>query len=93
MATFKTFIKDPDSNLDYTVDWTKWLAKASDTIASVTWVVPDGITQTNMTNTSKTATIWLDSGVLGSSYTVTNRITTLGGRIEDHSFILKLQEK
>lgn len=38
-------IKDPDAKLPYTVDWSPWLAGEGDTIASVTWIVPDGITK------------------------------------------------
>ena len=34
-----TFLKDPDAVLDYSVDWSKWLA--GDQIETSTWFVSD----------------------------------------------------
>lgn len=79
-----TFTKDPNAILDYTVDWTRWLN--GDAIATSEWTIPDGLTKVTDSRTSKTATVWLSSGGAGQSYTITNRITTTGGRTEDRSF-------
>ena len=35
-----TFTKDPDAVLDYSVDWSLWLA--GDTISSSEWLLDDG---------------------------------------------------
>ena len=93
------FVKDPNANpLDYTIDWSAWLQSAAttDTISSVSWTVPTGLTKTNATNTTTTATIWLSGGVLGSGksvYKVTCLVTTAGGRTEAQSFELLIQAK
>jgi hypothetical protein len=86
-----SFSKDPDAKLDYTVDWTKWLN--GDTISKSEWIVPDGLNDEDDSNTSTTATIWLSGGTTGHEYTVTNRITTAGSRVNDRSFkILAIEE-
>ena len=87
----QTFIKDPDATLDYQVDWSDWLS--SDTIASVSWVVPSGITNDSTANTTTTATIWLSGGSLGSAYRVVCRIVTAAGRTADRTLHIKVQHK
>jgi hypothetical protein len=86
-----TFTKDPNAVLDYTIDWTRWLA--GDQIAASEWLVPTGITKVADSKTASSATVWLSGGTAGQSYTVTNRITTTGGRTEDRSFIVKVEER
>lgn len=87
MATFK---KDPDATLDYTVDWTAYLAAIADTITSVTWVLSPGITKASQSNTLTTATAFVSGGVEGETETLTCRITTAGGRIDDRTITLKI---
>ena len=86
-----TFTKDPNAVLDYTIDWTRWLA--GDQIATSEWLVPVGLTKMADSKTASSATVWLSSGTAGQSYTVTNRITTSAGRTEDRSFIAKVEER
>ncbi len=78
--------KDPAATLDYSIDWTQWLA--GDTIASSAWTCDSGITESaakvNAANTL--ATIWLSGGTLSSIYKVTNTITTAAGRTQVQSF-------
>lgn len=82
--------KDPDSTVDYEWDWSDWLE--GDTIASVVWVVPAGITQTTQSNTTTAATIWLSGGTDGTTYEVTCRITTAAGRTADRSARIPVRE-
>jgi len=95
MAKIKTFIKDPDSQMDYDVDFTAWLAPITDTIASVVWVVPTGITNVTASNTSQIAKIFLSGGTVGQKYRIVCRITTAAAtpRIKDKSFYVKIKEK
>jgi len=86
-----TFPKDPDAILDYVIDWTAWLG--ADTIAASQWIVPSGLTKTAEENSSTTATVWLSGGSAGQRYTVTNRITTAGGRTEDRSISIQVKER
>ncbi len=93
MATFTT-TKDPDAELDYTIDWSQWLV-SGDTISTSTWTVPAGLTQgTNGTsNTTTTATIWITGGTVATPYDLRNRIVTAGGRTDDRTIRFTIQEK
>lgn len=85
------FTKDPSAVLDYQVDWSTWLD--GDTITTSAWVVPAGITETTSTNTATTATIWLSGGTAGERYRVTNRIVTAGGRTDDRTITIRVEDK
>jgi hypothetical protein len=85
-------VKDPDAILDYTVDWSAWLTDSgADTIQTSTWVVAAGITQASVSNTTTAATIWLSGGTASTTYRITNRIATVGGRTADRSFDVVVQ--
>lgn len=86
-----TFTKDPNAVIDYSLDWTRWLD--GDAIATSEWIVPDGLVKVTDSRTTKIATVWLSGGLAGQSYTITNRITTTGGRTEDRSFAVKVEER
>jgi len=96
MARIKTFIKDPDSTEDYDVDFTAWLNGVSDTIDYVAWIVPAGITNAGVSNTTLIAKIYLSGGTVGQRYRIVCRITTVGTtvpRVKDKSFYIKMKEK
>ena len=87
-----TFLKDPDAVLDYSVEWSKWLA--GDQLQTSAWFVSDPALQAaNDSNTTTRTTAWLAGGVAGQSYTVTNRITTSGGRTDERSFVIQAQKR
>ncbi len=90
MATFK---KDPNAVLDYTFDWAPYLTPIGDTIASVTWVLSTGLTKVSQSNTSTSATAFVSGGVAGEKATLTCRIVTNGGRTDDRSVTLKIEER
>lgn len=83
--------KDPNETLDYTINWAPLLD--IDTITALAWTVPVGITDVGEVNSTKTTTIWLAGGSTGSSYPVTCRITTQGGRILERSFQINVVDK
>lgn len=83
--------KDPDEVLDYQLDWAERLD--SDTITTSTWIVPDGITKNSDGKSNTATTIWLSGGESNSSYLITNRIVTAGGRTMDQSVRLKIKGK
>ncbi len=91
MGLENIFEKDKDAELDYTVDWTLWLG--TDDISSVTWIVPTGITEENVANNTKIATIWLSGGSLGETYQVVCRMETAAGRKDDRTLFIKIVEK
>lgn len=86
-----TFTKDPEAVLDYSIDWSRWLA--GDQIATSNWTVPGGLEKVSDAQTSTKTTVWLSAGTIGESYTVTNRITTSGGRTDDRSFLVKVEDR
>ena len=87
-----TFIKDPDAVLDYSIEWSKWLA--GDQIQTSAWSVSDpALEAADDSNTATRTTVWLSGGVAGQSYTVTNRITTSGGRTDDRSFVVQVEDR
>lgn len=87
--------KDPDSTVDYTFDWTDWLG--TDTILSAT-TIPDiasGVTVVGVPTWTggKAVTCWLTGGTLGTTARVVCRITTTGGRTEDRTLALAIQQR
>ena len=72
--------KDPGEDKDYGIDWTTRLG--GDPIASSAWSLPVGITQATPAPsfTATSTTIWLSGGTSGTTYTLTNTVTTTGGR-------------
>ena len=86
------FIKDPNAVLDYQIDWSDWLG-STDTISTSAWTVSSGITKASESNTTTTATVWLSGGTAGSNYTAANRIVTAGGRTEDRTIQIRVEER
>ncbi len=88
----KTFDpKDPDSVLDYSIDWSQWLA--GDTIVSSIWTVTLGIAKDSDTNDTTSTTIWVSGGTAGTTYALTNRIITSVGRTKDLTVDLPVAEQ
>lgn len=94
--------KDPSAITDYAIDLAHggandgtstdpgWLQ--GDTINSVAWTVPSGITSTTNSHTNTIATIWLSGGTAGTDYLVTARVTTAAGRVDDWSLLIKVRD-
>lgn len=85
--------KDPDEVKDYSINWAREMAQYDDTIDTSLWIVPAGITKLTDTHGTTSATIWLEDGVLGANYLLTNRITTAGGRILDQSITIRVRAR
>jgi len=88
MAT--SFKKDPNAVLDYTFDWSAWLAPLVDTISTVTWLPDVGLTVGSSSHTTTTATAFISGGVVDTSMNLTCRILTTGGRTDDRTIVLKI---
>ena len=87
------FRKDPDSVLDYTWDWSAWLAADADTIDSYTVTVPSGLTLDTDSNTTTAVTAWLSGGTVDTTYVVGCRITTAGLRTVERSITIQVQQR
>ena len=86
-----TFVKDPQATTDYSIDWTAPLTAAADTIKTSSWATDPGVAIAKSTYTGAVATAFVSGGTTGSSYSVTNTITTPGGRTLAQNFIVKVQ--
>ena len=86
--------KDPNSVLIYGCDWGAfgWLDEG-ETITTSSWIVPTGLYSSSESFTDSKTSILLGGGVSGEEYTLTNRIETSAGQIEDRSMIIKCGEK
>lgn len=75
--------------LDWTFDWSEVLSP-EDTISASVWNVGT-LTSEAESNTDDMTTIWLTDFTVGT-HVVTNRITTIGGRVFDQSIRLHCAE-
>lgn len=84
------FKKDPDAILDYTIDWSAYLTPLADTIVTSTWIIQTGLTKVSDSHTTTSCTAFVSGGTVGQILTLTNRITTAGGRTDDRSITLNI---
>lgn len=99
--SLKKFTKDPEAVLDYTIDWSAWLAEG-DAISAVTTTPaanasPSSTSAVNVDKTSFTTneiTVWCSggTGVVGQSADVVVHVTTSGGRQDDRTITLTIKE-
>ncbi len=79
--------KDPDDEMSWGCDWSDNL-EYGEVILKSTWIsVPAGLTHVSTDTTGPNTAISLAGGVIGTIYTLTNRITT-ARRIEDRSMFI-----
>lgn len=71
--------KDPQTTLDYIIDWTQWLG--SDTLSTVTFVVDSdsGLVIERSSFTARTSTVILSGGTPGKTGYITCTVTTVNG--------------
>lgn len=85
-----TFSKDPNATLDYSMDWSNWLASGESLTCSVWTRTSTDIVETNTSLTTSVATIWLTGGSAGSTYSIANKVGTSGGRIDERTIDIKV---
>ena len=89
-----SFIKDPAALLDYSWDWSAWLAEVDDTITPANVSVPDGLTAVGSPTVTDTAvTQRVSGGVVDGAYTLVCQITTVGGLVDERSIYLTISER
>ncbi len=87
----KSFVKDPDATLDYTFNWGPWLD--GDTISTSIWILETPLSSVSESKTDTIATVFISGGTHLQNYLATNRITTVSGRTDDRTFILRIRNK
>lgn len=90
-------VKDPDALLDYSFDWTAWLAVSTpaDTIATHTCTV-SGATTAEVENESEAGgvvTAWVSGGAVGDKIALKCKITSASGRVDERTVYLKVKER
>lgn len=89
----KTFLKDPDSILDYYVDWTFWLRVKQDDISTFSFSVPAGLTKLSESRKEGVCSVWVSGGVVDTLYTITSQVVTELGVTEERSFQLRVVQR
>jgi hypothetical protein len=91
--------KDPAAILIYTMDWSQWISPG-DAIASSTFAVStiagasNVVIETSSVQTADhRALVELSGGTAGSTYIVTNTITTENGAVDARRFKLKVVDR
>lgn len=78
--------QDKDAFLDYSLDWSDWLAPG-DELAASAWSA-DGLTLNSSTFTSPYTSIWVQGGTPGRWYALTNSVVSAQGRRDDRTIRL-----
>lgn len=88
------FLKDPDATVDFGHDWTLWLAEISDTISSTPTPTVTGVTlASSVAENSGVVSVFVSGGTAGSTATITFRIVTTGGRTDERTVNLWIEER
>jgi hypothetical protein len=78
----------PGADLDYSVDWSEWLA-AGETITGSSWPAVAGLTLSrDQVSGGTVASVFAAGGVAGQTYVLTNQITTSAGRVDSRTITL-----
>lgn len=90
------YLKDPDSRVDYAVDWGAYLAPGQ-TIALSDWTVAPneagGIAVDGASFTAAATAATLVGGLPGHVYSVANRVTLSDGRSDERSLTLRAEQR
>lgn len=87
-----SILKDPEAVLDYTFDWTDWLEGISDTISSRT-VTGTGVTVDSSAQVGPLVAVWCSGGTPGTVARIECKIVTAGGRTDERTIYLLIQER
>lgn len=86
----RKFVKDPGAKLDYTFDWSQYLADG-ETIQSQTVTVPNGLTESLVSANDTAVTVWVEGGTADTDYDVVCQVTTSAGRIDERTIIIQVR--
>ena len=96
--------KQPVEVKDYVLDWSDWLRESSDSLddvsATVVCVSREDDPLASTLNLDRVvlspelgqASVWLSRGTDGESYQVSVTATTVGGRVDQSEFAIKIKE-
>ena len=89
-------LKDPESALDYSVDWgAEYLC--GDALAESSWSVEpeevDGVAVLSSDFDLLVATVTIGGGAAGRIYRLTNHVTTAAGLVDSRSIVLRVEKR
>ncbi len=93
------FLKDPNTTLDYVIDWSVSYLLSTEQITASSWfILPQGQSNDLAVDTipppiSGVTTVFVTGGIAGKLYQLTNRITTDQGRTDEKSITIRVEEK
>lgn len=87
-----TFTHDPQARLDYSVDWSAWLAE-NESITETEWDVPAGLSPSDEITLAGVCTVWLEGGTAGQRYPVVCQISTSQGRRDERTIWLLVRDR
>lgn len=79
MNNTREYEHSPLAKLDYGFNWSSWLV-SGETITVSDWTVDVGLTPTTPQINGATTSVFVEGGVVGGNYNLTNTITTSAGR-------------
>ena len=89
------YLKDPDAQVDYAIDWALYLD--GQTIVDSAWSVePDeagGLVVDEDSFALERTAARLSGGVVGHSYSISNLVTLTDGSADARSIILRVEER
>ena len=80
MTQTRNLPKGELSVLNIGLNWAEWLE--TDTITLSEWTADAELTLTRKQNTTTATSCFVAGGILNKSYQITNKITTLDGKVE-----------
>lgn len=89
-------VKDPDTRIDFEIDWALAYPDGQAVVASVWMVVPveeGGLSVAAAAYDLMQATATLAGGVAGHVYRLTNRVTLSDGQIDERSAVVRVEER
>lgn len=86
------YLKDPSALLDFSFDWSPWLADG-ETIDDHTITVDDGLTLDSHSVDDTSVTVWLSGGTARTLYKVACLITTTAGRTDERTMTIRVTNR
>ena len=80
MTQTRNLPKGELSVLNIGLDWSQWLG--ADTITTSEWTTDVELTLSRKQNTTTTTACYVAGGILNKVYQITNKITTLDGKVD-----------
>lgn len=87
-----TIKKRPDDQLDYDIDFIKWLSEGDTLLDASAESDGEALVVNSVEVFGQVVKVWLSGGDAGASYKVDVTATTIQGRVKEVTFILRVTE-